>query len=161
MKTAIVAVLMLTMAASPWVKAEPVEVPATVPTETIAVSTETVADGGTGCTPVEAVTESNQPADDECWEYSATCTITHYCHCAKCNGQKWAYGPTASGVMPTAGRTVAVDKSVIPLGAEVLIGDTVYIAEDTGVKGYHIDIFCDSHSEALERGMYKTTIFWR
>lgn len=143
MKTAIVAVLLLCAAASPWVK-EPVEIE---PEVEATVSTEAV--------------ESIEPEDDDCWEYSATCTITHYCHCAKCNGAKWAYGPTASGVMPEAGRTVAVDPSVIPLGSEVLIGDTVYIAEDTGVKGYHIDIFCDSHSEALNKGMYKTTIFWR
>lgn len=147
MKTAIVAVLMIASLASPWVK-EPVETaPEPEVTEAVTVSTEAV--------------ESTEPENDGCWEYSATCTITHYCHCAKCNGKEWAYGPTASGVMPEAGRTVAVDKSVIPLGSEVKIGDTVYVAEDTGVKGYHVDIFCDSHSEALERGMYKTTIFWR
>ena len=131
MKTAIVAVLMIASLASPWVK-EPVEIP----------------------TPVPEVT------DADCWEYSATVTVTHYCNCSRCCG-KWAGGPTASGVMPEAGRTVAVDKSIIPLGSEVKIGDTVYIAEDTGVKGYHVDVFCDSHSEALNKGMYKTTIFWR
>lgn len=148
MKTAIVTVLMIASLASPWVK-EPVEIEPEPEVEAT-VSTE-----------AELFGISEQLTDDDCWEYSATCTITHYCHCAKCNGQQWAYGPTASGVMPEAGRTVAVDKSVIPLGSEVKIGDTVYIAEDTGVKGYHIDIFCSSHSEAMERGMYKTTIFWR
>lgn len=145
MKTAIVAVLMIASLASPWVK-EPVEILAPEPEVEATLSTEAV--------------ECTEPEDDGCWEYSATCTITHYCNCSRCCG-KWAGGPTASGVMPEAGRTVAVDKSVIPLGSEVKIGDTVYIAEDTGVKGYHIDIFCDSHSEALNRGMFKTEVCWR
>lgn len=140
MKTAIVAVLMIASLASPWVK-EPVEIEPEVE--------------------ATASTEAEQVADDGCWEYSATMMITHYCHCTKCNGAKWAYGPTASGVMPEAGRTVAVDKSVIPLGSEVKIGDTVYIAEDTGVSGYHVDIFCDSHSEALSRGMFTAKVCWR
>lgn len=141
MKTAIVAVLMIASLASPWVK-EPVE---TEPEPEVIATVST---------------EAEQVADDGCWEYSATMTVTHYCNCARCCG-KWAGGPTASGVMPEAGRTVAVDKSVIPLGSEVKIGDTVYIAEDTGVKGYSIDIFCNSHSEALERGMYRTEVCWR
>lgn len=103
---------------------------------------------------------SEQLEDDGCWEYSATCRITHYCNCARCCGQ-WAGGPTASGVMPVAGRTIAVDPSVIPLGSEVLINGNIYIAEDTGVSGYWIDIYCNSHSEALNRGMYYTEVMWR
>ena len=94
------------------------------------------------------------------WTHSAECTITHYCSCALCNG-RWANQPTSSGAWPVAGRTVAVDKSVIPLGSEVLIGDHVYIAEDTGVSGYWIDVYCDSHQEALNRGMYTTEVCWR
>lgn len=145
MKLAIAAVLLITTVASPWVKPEPVEVAEPEPVEEAAVICENA---------------PQEEPEDECWEYSATVTVTHYCNCARCCG-KWAGGPTASGVMPEAGRTVAVDKSVIPLGSEIKIGDTVYIAEDTGVKGYHIDIFCDSHSEALNKGMYKATVFWR
>lgn len=103
---------------------------------------------------------SEQLEDDGCWEHSATCRITHYCNCAKCCG-KWAGGPTASGVMPVAGRTIAVDPSVIPLGSEVLINGQIYVAEDTGVSGYWIDIYCNSHGEALQRGMYYTEVCWR
>ena len=107
-----------------------------------------------------ATTELSGIPEQPEWTHSATCTITHYCNCARCCGQ-WVGGPTASGVMPEAGRTVAVDSSVIPLGSEVLIGDHIYIAEDTGVSGYWVDIFCDSHSEALQRGMYSAEVCWR
>ncbi len=94
------------------------------------------------------------------WIYSGNFKITHYCNCSKCCG-KWAGGPTASGVMPASNHTIAVDKDVIPLGSEVLINGQIYIAEDTGVSGHTIDIFCDSHSEALNRGMYTTEVKWR
>ena len=108
-------------------------------------------------TTVEVVAE-NATTDE--WTHSARCTITHYCSCALCNG-RWANQPTSSGAWPVAGRTVAVDPSVIPLGSEVLINGHVYIAEDTGVSGYWVDIFCDSHQEALNRGMYTAEVCWR
>lgn len=81
---------------------------------------------------------------------------TAYCNCTICNGS-WAWGPTASGVMPQQGRTIAVDKSVIPLGSKVEIDGHIYTAEDTGVKGNSIDIFFSSHSVATNYGVkYKT-----
>jgi 3D (Asp-Asp-Asp) domain-containing protein len=51
---------------------------------------------------------------------------------------------TASGVCALAGTTIAVDRTVIPMGASVNIervGDRV--AQDTGgaIRGYHIDVF--------------------
>ena len=51
---------------------------------------------------------------------------------------------TANGRCATAGRTVAVDPSVIPLGSELLIeGLGVRKAEDTGgwIRGHHIDVY--------------------
>lgn len=86
------------------------------------------------------------------WTDLGTFKITYYCHCAKCNG-KYAYSNTASGAYPKSGKTVAVDKSVIPLGSKVCIDGHVYIAEDTGVKGNTIDIFVDSHEEARNLGV--------
>lgn len=86
-----------------------------------------------------------------------TFTATAYCPCRKCCG-KWADGITASGTTATAGRTIAVDKKVIPLGTHVLINGVEYVAEDTGVKGKRIDIFFDSHSEALEFGRQKVEV---
>ena len=80
--------------------------------------------------------------------------ITAYCSCSKCCGQ-WSGGPTASGVMPTAGRTIAVDPKIIPLGSTVTIDGHTYVAEDTGgaIKGQRIDIYFNSHSEALAWGV--------
>ena len=83
-------------------------------------------------------------------EYIGTFTLTAYCNCRKCCG-KWAGGPTASGAMPEAGRTIAVDKSVIPLGTRVFIeGYGEYVAEDTGsaIKGNRIDVYMESHTAA-------------
>ena len=53
-----------------------------------------------------------------------------------------------------AGRTIAVDPRVIPLGSKVRMNDKEYIAEDTGgvIKGKRIDLFVGSHSEAMKFG---------
>lgn len=82
-------------------------------------------------------------------------TITHYCNCSACCGQ-WAGGGTASGTTPTAGRTVAAD---LPFGTRLLINGQEYIVEDRGVSGCWVDIYCDSHAEALARGMYQTEVW--
>lgn len=80
--------------------------------------------------------------------------ISAYCSCKKCCG-KWAGGKTASGTTPTAGRTIAVDPKVIPLGSKVIIDGHTYVAEDTGgaIKGNRIDMYFSSHSEALSWGI--------
>ena len=85
--------------------------------------------------------------------------ITHYCDCEICQG---AYvGTTATGVTPTAGRTIAVDPRVIPLGTRVTINGHEYVAEDTGgaIRGNRIDIFVASHAEANEKGVYWTDVY--
>ena len=93
-------------------------------------------------------------------------TITHYDVCSKCCGK--TDGITASGAHATPYSTVAVDPSVIPLGAELLVdyGDGAglrrYRAEDTGaaVKGDHIDLCVGSHAEALQLGRRTATVYW-
>lgn len=94
-----------------------------------------------------------------------TVKVTAYCSCIKCCGVWSKDHPsrqgtdyeqhTTSGTIPVAGRTVAVDPDIIPLGSKILIDGHEYIAEDTGsgVKGNHIDIYFDSHEEALEWGV--------
>jgi len=85
---------------------------------------------------------------------------TAYCACSKCCG-KWADGITASGTKATAKRTIAVDSNLIPLGSKVEIeGLGTYIAEDTGsaIKGKIIDIYFDTHEEALKFGRQKVNI---
>lgn len=93
-------------------------------------------------------------------------TVTHYDCCVECCGK--VDGLTASGTHATPYSTVAVDPSVIPLGADVLVdyGDGAglrrYRAEDTGgaVKGNHIDLCVGSHAEALQLGRRTATVYW-
>lgn len=93
-------------------------------------------------------------------------TITHYDVCSKCCGK--TDGITASGAHATPYSTVAVDPSVIPLGAELLVdyGDGAglrrYRAEDTGgaIKGNRIDLCVGSHAEALQLGRRTATVYW-
>lgn len=80
-----------------------------------------------------------------------TYRITHYCGCASCNGS-WADSPTASGAYPVSGRTVAM--ADLPFGTKVEINGQIYTVEDRGVPSGCVDIYVDSHSEALNSGMY-------
>lgn len=80
--------------------------------------------------------------------------LTAYCPCEKCCGE-WADGITYTGTVATAGRTVAVDPRVIPLGSTVRINGHDYIAEDIGgaIKENRVDVFFDTHQEALQFGV--------
>ena len=62
---------------------------------------------------------------------------------------------TYTGTEATAGRTVAVDPDVIPLGSTVYIDGAEYIAEDIGgaIKGRRIDVLLPTHEAALEFGV--------
>ena len=83
--------------------------------------------------------------------------LTGYCPCEKCCGS-WAlnrpngivYG--ASGNELKSGYSIAVDPSVIPYGTEVIINGVTYRADDCGgaIKGNRIDVYFDTHEEALE-----------
>ena len=68
---------------------------------------------------------------------------------------------TATGTVPTVGRTVAVDPSVIPYGSKVIINGHTYIAEDCGgaIKGNKIDILFATHKEALQFGVQYAEVF--
>ena len=92
-----------------------------------------------------------------------TFKITHYCACVKCCGKNPshpAYGITASGLKVKEGM-IAVDKKVIPLHSKVIIEDITYTATDTGgaIKGKRIDIYCDTHKEALEKGVKYSRVY--
>lgn len=88
--------------------------------------------------------------------------LTAYCACEKCCFE-WADGITASGTIPTEGRTIAVDPNVIPYGTVVTIeGYGEYIAEDCSINYIHekeIDIFFESHETALEFGIQYAEVF--
>jgi len=73
------------------------------------------------------------------------------------------YGITSTGTTVTEGRTIAVDKNIIPLGWWVYIeGIGFRRAEDTGsaVKGNKIDVYFDSESYANRFGTkYGYTVY--
>lgn len=79
-------------------------------------------------------------------------TATAYCPCVKCCGK--TNGITASGAKATAGRTVAMPKGY-SFGTKIEIkGMGTYVVEDRGgaIKGNKIDIFFNTHQEALNFG---------
>lgn len=90
--------------------------------------------------------------------------LTAYCACKQCCGKDPGdpyYGITATGTTVTAGRTIAVDPSVIPYGTEVVINGHTYIAEDCGgaIRENRIDIYFETHEEALNFGVQYATVF--
>ena len=87
--------------------------------------------------------------------YLGTFTLTAYCNCAICCGT--AGNLTASGTVPTAGRTVAMGG--VPFGTQLLINGVVYTVEDRGTPYGHVDIFCNSHSEALSFGRQSAEVY--
>lgn len=89
--------------------------------------------------------------------------LTAYCPCPICCGiySNMTNPTTASGTRATQGRTIATDTSVIPFGSKVVINGKIYTAEDTGgaIKGKRIDIYFESHTEALYFGRQKAEVF--
>lgn len=79
-----------------------------------------------------------------------------YCNCSICCGQ-WAGGATASGAMPQANHTIAVDANnpVVPMGTKVVMNGVEYTVEDTGNfarYGVAFDVFYDNHAAASAHG---------
>ncbi len=105
-------------------------------------------------TVTEPITETTTVIETTTEPPTNTMTVvaTAYCPCVKCCGK--SDGITASGVKARENRTIAVDKRIIPLGTSVIINGKEYIAEDTGgaIRGNKIDIYFDSHEQALEWG---------
>ena len=86
-----------------------------------------------------------------------TYKITAYCPCSKCCGK--TSGITASGTKATAGRTVAAS-SKFAFGTKLNIGGHIYTVEDRGgaINGNKIDIFVNTHAEALQWGVRYLTV---
>ena len=131
-------------------------VPVCVMTEKISAQAVEVSEVSEVSEPVIEQEYTTAVAEREYIEVTAT--LTAYCPCVKCCGK--SDGITASGTQATAGRTVAVDTRLIPYGTEISIDGKTYIAEDCGgkVKGYTIDVFFDSHEEALNFGRQTKTV---
>ena len=79
-----------------------------------------------------------------------------YCSCRICCGV-WSGGPTASGVMPKAKHTIAVDarNPIVPMGTKIVMNGVEYTVEDTGNfarYGVAFDVYFDNHADALAHG---------
>lgn len=69
---------------------------------------------------------------------------------------------TATGTLPRAGRTVAVDPRVIPLGSRIHVeGIGELVAEDTGakIKGRSLDLFLPSVTECVRFGRRQRDVY--
>ncbi|MCI6886971.1 MAG: 3D domain-containing protein [Lachnospiraceae bacterium] len=84
---------------------------------------------------------------------------TGYCPCYQCS-EGWGRH-TSTGAIATSGHTIAVDPRVIPYGSKVMINGVIYTAEDRGggVRGNHIDIFYDTHSQTRQHGSRNLEVF--
>ena len=78
--------------------------------------------------------------------------VTAYCACVKCCGK--TNGITASGTKATANRTVAAPSS-FAFGTKIQMNGKTYVVEDRGgaIQGNRIDLYMNSHSEALAWGV--------
>ena len=79
-----------------------------------------------------------------------------YCNCPICCGV-WSGGPTASGAMPQANHTLAVDAAnpFLPIGTKVVMNGIEYTVEDTGnfaQFGVQFDVYYDNHAAAEAHG---------
>lgn len=88
-------------------------------------------------------------------EYLGNFKLTAYCSCVKCCGK--SDGITASGTKVKQGRTVAMYG--IPFGTKLLINGHVYTVEDRGTPYGHVDIYFNSHSDALEFGVKYADVY--
>lgn len=98
-----------------------------------------------------------------------TFTVTFYCACPKCCG-KWSNEEnplTASGARAEAGVTVGADWETLPEGTEIEIeGLGRRVVQDKPAEwivekydGRIIDVFCDSHEEALKLGKQEAEVW--
>ena len=101
----------------------------------------------------------NHSASGHALQSLGTFKTTAYCPCRSCS-EGWGRR-TSTGAVAQSGHTIAVDPRVIPYGSKVMINGVIYTAEDKGggVKGNHIDIFFDSHSQSRQYGVRKVEVF--
>ena len=114
--------------------------------------------------PVDTVQPVEMPAEELLQvavpQQVITVTATAYCPCAKCCGK--TDGITASGAVATQGRTIAAGKTYA-FGTQMYIpalGNT-YVVEDRGgaIGDSRIDVFFDSHQDALVFGKQKLEVW--
>lgn len=92
----------------------------------------------------------------EHWESLGTWKLTAYCPQECCNGKGRAW-KTASGAPMKTGRTVAA--AGLPFGTELMINGQIYVVEDRGVHGKHVDILFPDHQSARNFGVQRAEVF--
>ena len=88
--------------------------------------------------------------------------LTGYCPCEACCGK--ADGITASLRPAEAGLTVAADTRVFPMGSRLYIPGLGWrVVHDVGgaIKGNRLDVFFDTHDEALAFGRRVAMVWGR
>ena len=105
---------------------------------------------------IAVITTEAPPVEVDGMIYLGRYSLTAYCACVNCCGK--SNGITASGTQATAGRTVACNS--LPIGTVISINGSQYVVEDTGGMGGNvIDIFFDSHEEALNFGRQSADVY--
>lgn len=97
-------------------------------------------------------------ADSSQGTYLGRFVLTGYCPCIICCGK--TNGITASGTHAMPGHTIAAD-SRFAFGTKMIINGIVYTVEDRGgaIVGNHIDIFFQTHQEAVNFGKQVADVF--
>lgn len=87
--------------------------------------------------------------------------LSAYCSCKSCCGKD--DGVTASGTKAQVNHTIAADTRILPFGTVVYINGEDYVVEDTGsaIKGNRIDVYFNSHSDALVFGRKTEKVYLR
>ena len=116
-----------------------------------ATETETIIASETTYIEETEETYEEETSSNEYGSFVGNYKLTAYCPCSICCGE-WAGSPCSSGNYPTAGHTVACNS--LPEGTVIYIeGYGTYVVEDTGGMGHGvIDIFFNTHDEALAFG---------
>ena len=78
--------------------------------------------------------------------------------CSSCSG---GHALTYSGTVPRANHTIAADLDLYPIGTKLMIDGVVYTVEDMGhgVDGNWLDIYFDTHEEALNYGLKTVDVY--
>jgi len=103
---------------------------------------------------IAVIALKNQPAAEQ-----IEMEITAYCPCEKCCGD-WADGFFADG-SPVGGKAIAADTSIYPFGTVFSVpGYGVATVKDRGgaIKGNRLDLYFDTHQEALNWGRRTLTV---
>ena len=92
-----------------------------------------------------------------------TYRVTAYCLCPKCCG-KWSDGRTANNHLIMDGERFCAAPSSIPFGTMLIIegyGKAEVLDRDSAIKGKRLDVYFDTHQEALNWGVKYIEIFER